>query len=114
MVETVRLQPHDPLPSPAEDHILVVSRMAETDPQECIVELSVNSPSLRAGPTAASRAPNGPKSLDEGIAMAEGFARERGIPKVYAVDRTAGEVESEVFAKGQRNLEDRHFKDLNT
>lgn len=114
MVETVHLQPHDPLPPPGENHILVVSRMAETDPQERIVELSVNSPSLRAGPTAASRAPNGPKTLDEGVEMACSFARERGIPKVYAVDRTAGSVESQAWETGARNLEGHQFKDLNT
>lgn len=114
MVETVHLKPHDPLPAPGESHVLVVTRLAETDPRERVVELSVNSPALRAGPTAASRAPNGPKTLDEGIEMARSFAQERDIPKVYAVDRTAGEVESQVAETGRRNLEDRPLKDLNT
>lgn len=111
MVETVRLAPHDPLPGPGETHILVVARFADADPTETLVEITVNSPVLRAGPTPASRAPGGPKTLSEAVAVAEGFARERDIPRVYAVDRTAGDVESKVAEKGDRSL-NRQFKDF--
>lgn len=114
MVQTIRLQPHDPLPSPAEDHVLVVARFASSNPGETVVEVSVNSPTLRTGPTPASRARNGPRDLEEAVRMAAEFAQARGIPRVYAVDRTAGEVENRVADRnGDRNLEGMRFKDFN-
>lgn len=115
MVQTIRLEPHDPLPSPSEDHVLVVARFATATPGETVLEVSVNSPSLRTGPTPASRAADGPRDLDDAVRMATRFARERGIPRVYAVDRTGGEMERRIVERnGDRNLEGVRFKDFNT
>jgi hypothetical protein len=114
MVQTIHLQPHDPLPSPAEDHVLVVARFASSNPSEKVVEVSVNSPALRTGPTPASRAQNGPRDLEDAVRMATAFAQERGIPRVYAVDRTGGEIERRVADRnGDRNLEGVRLRDFN-
>lgn len=114
MVQTIHLQPHDPLPSPAEDHVLVVARFASSNPGETVLEVSVSSPSLRTGPTAASRAQGGPRTIDEAITLATSFAQERGIPRVYAVDRTGGEMERRIAEhQGERNLEGVRLRDFN-
>lgn len=114
MVQTIHLQPHDPLPSPAEDHVLVVARFASSNPGETVLEVSVNSPALRTPPTPASRANGGPRSLDEAVRLATSFAQERGIPRVYAVDRTGGEMERRIADhKGERNLSGVRLRDFN-
>ena len=114
MVQTIHLQPHDPLPSPAEDHVLVVARFASSNPSEKVLEVSVNCPSLRVGPSPASRAQDGPRDLNEAVRMAAAFAQERGIPRVYAVDRTVGEIERRIADRnGDRSLEGVRLRDFN-
>jgi len=100
MVQMIRLQPHDPLPSQNEAHVLVVARFGHADPGETVLEVSVSSPGLRAGPTAASRARNGPRTLDDAVRMASDFANAQGIPRVYAIDRTAGAMGQVAAAHG--------------
>jgi len=94
MVETIRLAPHDPVPDYG-NHVLVLRRMGEDDPGAVVTEIVFYGahPATMPAVTAAGHA----MSLEEAVHAAQAEAKQRGLAKLYVVDRTAGKLEQEAL-----------------
>ena len=96
MVETRRLQPHDPVPDSGR-YMLVMKRFAEDAPQTTIVEIITadgDQPPKIAVPLGPDSKPLG---FEEAVRAAQAQAERAGFGLVYAVDRTAGPREREII-----------------
>ena len=95
MAETIRLAPHDPVPDYG-DHVLVLRRMGEDDPNSVVTELVF----YGAHPSTVTAVDAGGQAmgLEQAVLTAEAEATRRGLSRVYVVDRMAGKLEQEVLA----------------
>ena len=103
MTETIRLAPHDPVPDYG-NHVLVLRRMGEDDPNAVVTEIVFYGPDAASVPAVT---PDGhPMSLEQAVSAAEAEAGRRHLSKVYVVDRTAGKLEQEaIHEHGARTFE---------
>lgn len=98
MTETVRLAPHDPIPSGPAKHVVVLHRFDEDAPQRTITVIT-----LTGHPDETTRPvhPDGrPMNLDEAIAAAQRVAESEGLSRVFVLDRTAGDREQDILQHG--------------
>ncbi len=94
MVDVINLDPHDPLPT-GDRIAVVIRRFGEDDPNAVITEIDFFGahPAVRI-----ATGPNGePLPFEHAVQRAVAEAKQRGFPRVYAVDRTAGRREQEVI-----------------
>lgn len=96
MIETIRLEPHDPVPDYG-NHALVLRRMGEDDPNAVVTELVFYGPDGGAAALPAGK-------LEEAVRVAQAEAERRGLAKLYVVDRTAGRLEREAIAEHGRSF----------
>jgi hypothetical protein len=94
MTEVIRLAPHDPVPDYG-NHVLVLRRMGEDDPNAVITEIVLYGPD--GGSLPAIGADGHVMTLDQAVHKAKAEAARRGAGRVYVVDRTAGRLEREVL-----------------
>jgi hypothetical protein len=94
MTDVVRLQPHDPLPDYGL-HGIVLRRFGEDDPNAVVTEIAFSGPEPVSMP--AVHCDGSPIALDEAIRIALVESEERGLAKLYVVDRTAGHREQAVI-----------------
>lgn len=94
MVETIRLAPHDPVPDYG-DHVLVLRRMGEDDPNAVVTEIVFYGAHPASVP--AVGADGHAMDLDSAVQAAEAEAARRHLSRVYVVDRTAGKLEREAL-----------------
>jgi hypothetical protein len=94
MTEIVRLQPHDPLPDYGL-HGIVLRRFGEDDPNAVVTEIAFSGPEPVSMP--AVHRDGSPIGLDEAIRIALVESEQRGVEKLYVVDRTAGRREQAVI-----------------
>lgn len=101
MAELIRLDPHDPLPDAIPGgaaHAVLIRRFGEDDPRAVITELDFlghrPAMTLLAGPGGA------PVSWEDAVHGALRETEAHGLPRLYAVDRTAGRREQEVLSHG--------------
>ena len=92
-VQVVRLAPHDPLPDGG-GHVLVLRRFAEEDPGRTEIEVSV----ARPGSTHAGHAVLPGHAMERAIRDATELAQADGLPRVYVIDRAAGDRERDVLS----------------
>ena len=98
MAELVMLMPHDALPEGRV--VTVMQRFDEEDPDKVIVEIAL-SPAHGERETTRPMHPDGrPMGFEDAIAAARKVADSEGLPRVFALDRTAGPLEQEVLAHG--------------
>ncbi len=94
MVETIRLEPHDPIPDGGR-HVLVFRHMGEDDPNAVTTEI------VLYGDAAASIAAVGPDghamNLEQAVRAAHTAAERHKLGRVYVLDRTAGKLEQEAL-----------------
>ncbi len=94
MPQTIRLAPHDPVPDYG-DHVLVLRRMGEDDPNAVVTEIVFYGAHPATLP--AVGADGHAMALEEAVRAAEAEASRRKLSKVYVVDRTAGKLEQEAL-----------------
>jgi hypothetical protein len=94
MAQTIRLAPHDPVPDYG-DHVLVLRRMGEDDPNAVVTEIVFYGSHPATLP--AVGADGHVMALEEAVSAAEAEAARRKLSKVYVVDRTAGKLEQEAL-----------------
>lgn len=98
MADLVMLEPHDALPSGR--GVTVMRRFDEDDPDRVIVEIALAS-GHGPGETTQPVHPDGrPMGFEDAIAAARRVADSEGLPRVFALDRTAGPLERAVLAHG--------------
>ena len=94
MVETIRLEPHDPIPDEGR-HVLVFRHMGEDDPGAVVTEI------VLYGDTAARAAAVGPDghamTLEQAVQTAQATAERHKVGRVFVLDRTAGKLEQEAL-----------------
>ncbi|HYZ63138.1 MAG TPA: hypothetical protein VE650_11850 [Acetobacteraceae bacterium] len=98
MTEIIRLAPHDPIPSGPARHVIVLHRFDEDAPQNTITTIT-----LTGHPDETTRPMNAqgkPMNLDQAIAAAQRVAESEGLPRVFVIDRTAGERERDILQHG--------------
>ncbi len=98
MAELVMLEPHDALPDGR--GVTVMRRFDEDDPDRVIVEIALTP---EHGPRETTRPahPDGrPMGFADAIEAARKVADSERLPRVFALDRTAGPLEQEVLAHG--------------
>jgi hypothetical protein len=98
MTETVRLAPHDPIPSGPARHVVVLHRFDEDAPQQTITTIT-----LTGHPDETTRPmnPDGrPMNLEEAIDAAKRVAESESLSRVFVLDRTAGEREQDILQHG--------------
>lgn len=98
MVETRRLNAHDPLPDGR--FVAVLRRFAEDGPREVMVETVVADGRGAERTARPQRADGSFMEYEEAVTDAERFAEAQGIPLVCAIDRTAGPRERDILAHG--------------
>jgi hypothetical protein len=104
MPQVHRLQPHDAVPESGR-FILVLRRFGEDAPAVAITEFIVADGVEPPEMAPAMRSDGNGMDFDEAVAAAAAQAEYRGIPNVYAVDRTSGAREREVLAhSGDRTV----------
>ncbi len=95
MTEVIRLAPHDPVPDYG-NHILVLRRMGEDDPNAVVTEIVIYGHD--GGSMPAVGKDGQAMRLDQAVHLARQEAERRGAARVYVVDRTAGHLEREVIS----------------
>ena len=94
MVETIRLEPHDPIPDEGR-HVLVFRHMGEDDPGAVVTEIVTYG---KAGTSAAAVGPDGHAlDLEQAMQAAQDVAERHELARVYVLDRTAGKLEQEAL-----------------
>jgi phage baseplate assembly protein gpV len=93
------LQPHDAVPESGR-FVLVLRRLGEDAPDVVITEIILSENTEPPEMSVALRPDGTSMDFDEAVAAATAEAERRGIPAVYAVDRTSGPREREVLAHG--------------
>ncbi len=98
MTEIIRLSPHDPLPSGQSRQVIVLHRFDEDAPKQTITQIT-----LTGHPDETTRPMNEdgrPMDLGQAIDAARRVAESEGLPRVFVVDRTAGEREQDILRHG--------------
>ena len=98
MTETVRLAPHDPIPSGPARHVVVLHRFDEDAPSRTITVIT-----LTGHPDETTRPMNQdgtPMNLGQAIEAAKRVAESEGLTRVFVLDRTAGDREQDILKHG--------------
>jgi len=98
MAELVMLEPHDALPEGR--GVTVMRRFDEDDPDRVIVEIALTPEHGRRETTRPAHPDGRPMGFEDAIAAAREVADSERLPRVFALDRTAGPLEQEVLAHG--------------
>ena len=98
MAELVRLDAHDALPGGP--GVTVLQRFDEDDPDRVVVEIALAGKDGAHETTRPVHPDGRPMSFEEAIAAARGVADSERLPRVFAVDRTAGPLEQVVLSHG--------------
>ncbi len=98
MAELVMLSPHDALPDGRV--VTVMQRFDEDDPDRVIVEIALSGGHGQRETTRPMHPDGRPMSFEDAIAAARKVADSERLPRVFALDRTAGPLEQEVLAHG--------------
>ena len=98
MAELVMLSPHDALPEGS--LVTVLQRFDEDDPDRVIVEITLTDGQGRRETTRPAHPDGRPMGFDDAIVAARQVADSERLPRVFALDRTAGPLEQEVLAHG--------------
>ena len=94
MVETIRLESHDPIPDEGR-HVLVFRHMGEDDPNAVVTEIVLYGD---AASSAAAIGPDGhPMTLEQAVQTAHAAAARHALGRVFVLDRTAGKLEQEAL-----------------
>ncbi len=95
MIEIIRLAPHDALPSGPGRHVIVLHRFDEDAPREVVTQITLTG---QPDETTHPVRPDGRKmTLEEAIGAAKQVAESESLPRIYVVDRTAGEREQDIL-----------------
>lgn len=98
MTEITRLAPHDPLPTGPGRHVIVLHRFDEDAPKQTITQITLTG---HPDETTRPMQENGrPMSLDQAIEAAQRVAESEKLPRIFVVDRTAGERERDILEHG--------------
>ena len=98
MIETIRLAPHDPIPSGPARHVIVLRRFDEDAPKQTVTQITLTG---HPDETTHPVHPDGRKmGLEEAIEAAKEVAASEGLSRVFVLDRTAGERESDILRHG--------------
>ena len=107
MTRVVNLNPHDPLPTGRGDYITVVHRFKDDAPDEIVTEITVNTRGAGAQTTVAEEHGGHALRFESAVARARLLAERNGVPEIFVVDRTAGEVERTVLDHhGERAIDE--------
>ncbi len=98
MAELVMLNPHDALPDG--QVVTVLQRFDEDDPDRVIVEIALSGEHGQRETTRPLHPDGRPMGFEDAIAAAREVANSEHLPRVFALDRTAGPLEREVLAHG--------------
>ena len=98
MAELVMLSSHDALPDGRV--VTVMQRFDEDDPDRVIVEIALTGEHGRRETTRPAHPDGRLMSFEDAIAAARLVADSERLPRVFALDRTAGPLEREVLAHG--------------
>ncbi len=98
MAELVMLDAHDALPD--RGAVTVLQRFDEEDPARVVVEIALVEEGGARKTTHPTHPDGRPMSFEEAIVAAREVADSEGLPRVFAVDRTAGPLEQEVLSHG--------------
>ncbi len=98
MIEIVRLAPHDAIPSGPARHVVVIHRFDEDAPQQTITVITLTGQPEET--TRPMRADGRAMELDEAIEAAQQVAESERLPRVFVVDRTAGDREQDILRHG--------------
>ncbi len=98
MAELVMLNPHDALPDGRV--VTVLQRFDEDDPDRVIVEIALSGEHGQRETTRPLHPDGRPMGFEDAIAAARQVADSERLPRVFALDRTAGPLEREVLAHG--------------
>ena len=96
MAELVMLNPHDALPDGRV--VTVLQRFDEDEPDRVIVEIALGGKDGGRETTRPAHPDGRPMDFEEAIAAAREVADSERLPRVFALDRTAGPLEQEVLA----------------
>ena len=98
MAELVMLEPHDALPDGRV--VTVMRRFDEDDPDRVVVEIALTGEHGRRETTRPVHPDGRPMGFEDAITAAREVADSEHLPRVFALDRTAGPLEQEVLAHG--------------
>ncbi len=98
MADLVMLSPHDALPDGRV--VTVLQRFDEDDPDRVVVEIALVGKDGLRETTHPAHSDGRPMSFEEAIVAARKVADSERLPRVFAVDRTAGPLEQEVLTHG--------------